>query len=41
MTTPIDTTRLRAGMRNQRRMSEYDPPKPWDAWRRIEDACPC
>jgi len=26
------------GMRNQRRMGEYDPPKTWDAWRRIEDA---
>ncbi|MCH9838312.1 hypothetical protein K0U83_21795 [bacterium] len=34
----IDKTLWVHGMRNQRRMNEYDPPKTWDAWRRIEDA---
>lgn len=37
----VDKTLWVHGMRGQRRMGEYDPPKPWDAWRRIEDACPC
>lgn len=36
----IDKTLWVHGVRGQRRMNEYDPPKTYDAWRRIEDACP-
>jgi len=35
----IDKTMWVHGMRGQNRMGEYDPPKPWDAWKRIVDAC--
>jgi hypothetical protein len=31
----IDKSRWVHGMRNQRRMGECDPPKPWELWRRL------